>query len=52
MTELKQKVNEIDIKRDSSDPFKEAKESMTPEQKENRDKTLTTIDLEFQKAEK
>lgn len=25
---------------------------MTPEQKENRDKTLTTIDLEFQKAEK
>ena len=52
LTELKQKVNEIDIKRDSSDPFKEAKESMTPEQKENRDKSSKTIDLNFQKAEK
>ena len=52
LTELKQNVNEIDIKRDSSDPFKEAKESMTPEQKENRDKSSKTIDLNFQKAEK
>lgn len=52
LTELKQKVNETDIKRDSSDPFKEAKESMTPEQKENRDKSSKTIDLNFQKAEK
>ena len=52
LTELKQKVNEIDIKRDSSDPFKEAKESMTPEQKENRDTSSKTIDLNFQKAEK
>ena len=50
--EPKQKVNEIDIKRDSSDPFKEAKESMTPEQKENRDKSSKMIDLNFQKAEK
>ena len=50
--EPKQKLNEIDIKRDSSDPFKEAKESMTPEQKENRDKSSKTIDLNFQKAEK
>ena len=52
LTELKQKVNEIDIKRDSSDPFKEAKESMTPEQKENQDTSSKTIDLNFQKAEK
>lgn len=52
LTELKQNSNEIDIKRDSSDPFKEAKESMTPEQKENRDKSSKTIDLNFQKAEK
>lgn len=35
-----------------ADPFKEAKESMTPEQKENRDTSSKTIDLNFQKAEK
>ena len=54
---LRQKESELteleqDIKRDSSDPFKEAKESMTPEQKENRDTSSKTIDLNFQKAEK
>lgn len=35
-----------------ADPFKEAKESMTPEQKENRDTSSKMIDLNFQKAEK
>ena len=52
MIDPKQKLNEIDIKREGTDLFKEVKESMIPEQKENRDTSSKTIDLNFQKAEK
>ena len=40
------------LRQKEADPFKEAKESMTPEQKENRDTSSKMIDLNFQKAEK